>query len=108
MAGRGVDIRLGGAMDEQRSDVVSVGGLYIIGVGINSSLRIDNQLRGRAGRQGDPGESKFFVWLGDTELHCRMTPFERVKAETANKNKRTKTIRHIQRLMEGLLLLFNY
>lgn len=83
MAGRGVDIILGGQKEEskdqsakfkvkaqedwqkQHDEVVSLGGLYVIGTERHESRRIDNQLRGRAGRQGDPGETRFFVALQD-------------------------------------------
>ena len=58
MAGRGTDIKLG-------DGVAEIGGLYIIGTERHESRRIDNQLRGRAGRQGDPGESKFYISLED-------------------------------------------
>jgi preprotein translocase subunit SecA len=58
MAGRGVDIRLGGGVAE-------LGGLHVIGTNRHESSRIDRQLRGRAGRQGDPGSSQFFVSLQD-------------------------------------------
>jgi preprotein translocase subunit SecA len=58
MAGRGTDIRLG-------EGVAELGGLYVIGTNKHESRRIDNQLRGRAGRQGDPGSSRFFVSLQD-------------------------------------------
>ena len=75
MAGRGVDIILGGAPPQDKTlkeqwqkehdEVVSLGGLYVIGTERHESRRIDNQLRGRAGRQGDPGETCFFVALED-------------------------------------------
>ncbi|MGE0132731.1 MAG: accessory Sec system translocase SecA2 [Blastocatellales bacterium] len=65
MAGRGTDIRLGGTSEEERERVVELGGLYVIGVNRHESRRIDDQLRGRAGRQGDPGASRFFVSLED-------------------------------------------
>ena len=75
MAGRGTDIVLGGAMDTDSGDVdqwekdhtqvLSVGGLYIIGTERHEARRIDNQLRGRSGRQGDPGETRFFCALDD-------------------------------------------
>jgi preprotein translocase subunit SecA len=65
MAGRGTDIRLGGADERQREAVVASGGLYVIGTNRHESRRIDNQLRGRAGRQGDPGVSRFFISLED-------------------------------------------
>jgi preprotein translocase subunit SecA len=67
MAGRGVDIKLGGkaATDDEAEVVKSLGGLYVIGTERHEARRIDNQLRGRAGRQGDPGETSFFVSLED-------------------------------------------
>jgi preprotein translocase subunit SecA len=68
MAGRGTDIRLGGADERSRDEVVSLGGLYVIGTNRHESRRIDNQLRGRAGRQGDPGSTRFFVSLEDPLL----------------------------------------
>ena len=68
MAGRGTDIRLGGPDEAERDRVVSLGGLYVVGTNRHESRRIDLQLRGRAGRQGDPGESRFFVSLEDEVL----------------------------------------
>lgn len=65
MAGRGTDIKLGGADEKEREKVVTLGGLYVIGTNRHESLRIDQQLRGRAGRQGDPGSSRFFISLED-------------------------------------------
>lgn len=65
MAGRGTDIKLGGDPPDQRRRVVGSGGLYVIGTNRHESRRIDDQLRGRSGRQGDPGESRFFVSLED-------------------------------------------
>ena len=75
MAGRGTDIVLGGSPDSEditleqqaanRKKVVDLGGLYIIGTERHEARRIDNQLRGRAGRQGDPGITRFFVALDD-------------------------------------------
>jgi len=78
MAGRGVDIVLGGSfpakLEDKKSinewqkkhdEVVKLGGLYVLGTEKHESRRIDNQLRGRSGRQGDPGESRFFVALED-------------------------------------------
>lgn len=65
MAGRGVDIKLGGENEQDKNKVVILGGLYVIGTNRYESIRIDNQLRGRAGRQGDPGESRFFISLED-------------------------------------------
>lgn len=67
MAGRGVDIILGGETPsaKEHDEVVRLGGLYVIGTERHESRRIDNQLRGRSGRQGDPGQSRFFVALDD-------------------------------------------
>ena len=67
MAGRGIDIILGGASgtDEEKKEVQELGGLYVLGTERHEARRIDNQLRGRAGRQGDPGETQFFVSLED-------------------------------------------
>ena len=83
MAGRGTDIVLGGAdtarddWQEEHDRVVDMGGLYVIGTEHHEARRIDNQLRGRAGRQGDPGNSQFYVSLED-ELMLRFGG-ERIK-----------------------------
>ncbi|MFY0593548.1 accessory Sec system translocase SecA2 [Roseivirga sp.] len=68
MAGRGTDIKLGNDDLEEHIQVKSVGGLYVIGTYKHESKRIDDQLRGRAGRQGDPGKSQFFISLEDQLL----------------------------------------
>ena len=67
MAGRGVDIKLGGdpGSDELSEEVKNLGGLFVLGTERHESRRIDNQLRGRSGRQGDPGETQFFVSAED-------------------------------------------
>lgn len=67
MAGRGVDIRLGGtpANPEEEQKVKAVGGLHVVGTERHDSRRIDNQLRGRAGRQGDPGTTQFYLSMED-------------------------------------------
>ncbi|MFZ3043667.1 MAG: preprotein translocase subunit SecA [Minisyncoccia bacterium] len=67
LAGRGVDIKLGGALatPEERASVLERGGLAVVGTERHDARRIDNQLRGRAGRQGDPGETRFYVSLED-------------------------------------------
>jgi preprotein translocase subunit SecA len=64
MAGRGTDIRLGGR-DGDHDQIAELGGLYVIGTGRHASSRLDDQLRGRSGRQGDPGSSVFYVSLED-------------------------------------------
>jgi preprotein translocase subunit SecA len=67
MAGRGVDIKLGGpeATPEKYQEVLDAGGLFVLGTERHESRRIDNQLRGRSARQGDSGETHFFVSTGD-------------------------------------------
>ncbi|MEK7538895.1 MAG: preprotein translocase subunit SecA [Patescibacteria group bacterium] len=68
MAGRGVDIKLGGnpSTPELYDEVKVLGGLFVLGTERHEARRIDNQLRGRAGRQGDPGETQFFVSMEDS------------------------------------------
>ena len=68
MAGRGVDIKLGGnpSTDEEHEEVKGLGGLFVLGTERHEARRIDNQLRGRSGRQGDPGATQFFVSLEDS------------------------------------------
>jgi preprotein translocase subunit SecA len=84
MAGRGTDIKLG-------EGVAELGGLYVIGTNKHESRRIDNQLRGRAGRQGDPGCSRFFISREDDLL---------VK-HSINDPEKKHTPDSIQRLIEG-------
>jgi len=89
MAGRGTDIRLGEGVPE-------LGGLYVIGASRHEARRIDHQLRGRAGRQGDPGESRFFLSLED-ELMLRFG-LAQVLQSTPNP---AEALSHIQRVIEG-------
>ena len=86
MAGRGIDIKLGGPMraegegvsvEEEYEFVKSVGGLFVMGTERHEARRIDNQLRGRSGRQGDPGETQFYVSLEDDLM--RVFGSERIK-----------------------------
>lgn len=67
MAGRGVDIKLGGnpCTKEEEQEIKDLGGLFVLGTERHDARRIDDQLRGRAGRQGDPGETQFYVSLDD-------------------------------------------
>lgn len=67
MAGRGVDVKLGGSPNtpESYEEVKNLGGLFVLGTARHEARRIDNQLRGRSGRQGDPGETQFYVSLED-------------------------------------------
>ena len=103
MAGRGVDIRI----DEE---VRNLGGLYIIGTERHESRRIDNQLRGRAGRQGDPGMSRFYLSLEDNLL--RIFGSDRIKAimdrlgidegESIESRMVTRAVENAQKKVESL------
>ncbi len=100
MAGRGVDIKLGGRNEEEKEFVESVGGLYIISTAINKSRRIDNQLKGRAGRQGDRGVTKFFISLEDENI----SPFFEDDPEDRKKltlKEKFELVRSAQKTLEG-------
>ena len=84
MAGRGVDIMLGGNPSTSGEQVLESGGLYVLGTERHESRRIDNQLRGRSGRQGDVGESRFYLSLEDELM--------RLFASGALKNVMEKTL----------------
>ncbi len=108
MAGRGTDIHLGGADSCDHAAVAALGGLYIIGCNRHESQRIDLQLRGRAGRQGDPGSSRFFVSLEDDllvryqttdPLTARMKLAENGRPYPATRM--NQEIIHLQRVIEG-------
>jgi len=107
MAGRGVDIRLGGSDQTDRERVAELGGLYVIGSGRHDSRRVDNQLRGRAGRQGDPGRSVFLVSLED-DLVTRhapdaIPPSPRMTAHGLVQDEQVDfAIEHAQRIAEGV------
>jgi preprotein translocase subunit SecA len=79
MAGRGIDIKLGGnpIVTEEYEKVKNAGGLFVMGTERHEARRIDNQLRGRSGRQGDPGETQFYVSLDDDLM--RVFGAERIK-----------------------------
>ena len=77
MAGRGTDISLGGGDKEEEKKVKELGGLYVIGTERHENRRIDNQLRGRSGRQGDPGSSRFYIGLDDDLM--RLFGSDRIK-----------------------------
>jgi preprotein translocase subunit SecA len=104
MAGRGTDIRLGGRHGD-RDEVAGLGGLYVIGTGRHPSARLDGQLRGRAGRQGDPGSSLFFVSLEDELItqHVAELPEPRQLADDGQVTdaKAHWTVGHAQRVAEG-------
>jgi preprotein translocase subunit SecA len=110
MAGRGVDILLGGAdcSEADRERVIEAGGLYVICTSMRESSRINLQLRGRTGRQGDVGESKVFTALGDDimEKYELKKLIPRFKYPTYTREKITdKTVmreaERIQRISEG-------
>ena len=141
MAGRGVDIKLGGNTEqmalhtaknenklddsqyikeqieqnakitsEEKKEVLNLGGLYVIGTERHESRRIDNQLRGRSGRQGDPGESRFYISLEDDLM--RRFQGERIQSimdklklpdnERIEQNMVTKSIERAQAQVESL------
>ncbi|AFT66415.1 preprotein translocase subunit SecA [Cycloclasticus sp. P1] len=117
MAGRGTDIVLGGKSDDESSEVwqkkhqavLDAGGLRVIGTERHESRRIDNQLRGRSGRQGDPGASRFYLSLEDSLM--RIFASERVsglmqklgleKGESIEHPWVSKAIENAQRKVEG-------
>jgi len=107
MAGRGTDIRLGGPAGDQ-GEIAELGGLHVIGAGRHGSSRLDHQLRGRAGRQGDPGSSVFFVSMQD-ELVTQYAP-DAEPAQSTDAEGRTQdgdaleTVAHAQRVAEGVAL----
>lgn len=108
MAGRGTDIRLGGADEADHDEVASLGGLAVIGTARHRSARLDNQLRGRAGRQGDPGLSLFFVSLED-DIVTTGGADEQVTAHPGadgriESNRIQQFVEHCQRVTEGQLL----
>ncbi|MGV0362436.1 accessory Sec system translocase SecA2 [Corynebacterium minutissimum] len=108
MAGRGTDIKLGGADEADRDVVVEKGGLAVLGTSRHRSSRLDNQLRGRAGRQGDPGMSVFFVSLEDDVVQQGgedESLSARPDADGRIESKRVSDfVAHCQRVTEGQLL----
>jgi preprotein translocase subunit SecA len=108
MAGRGTDIRLGGGNEAEREEVAALGGLYVIGTNRHESLRIDRQLRGRSGRQGDPGSSRFFISLEDEIFErygLRTRFFSRYRLDKQDEEVDDSVIRrdivHAQKVIEG-------
>ncbi len=112
MAGRGTDIVLGGigSNEDERQKIVNLGGLHVIGTERHESRRIDNQLRGRSGRQGDPGSSRFFLSLEDPSM--KIFAPERIKnlmtsiggmekGEAIEHRMLTNAIERAQRRVEG-------
>ncbi|WNG79765.1 accessory Sec system translocase SecA2 [Mycobacterium sp. ITM-2016-00316] len=108
MAGRGTDIRLGGSDESGHDQVAELGGLHVIGTGRHYTERLDNQLRGRAGRQGDPGSSVFFSsWEDDVVvsfLEPNKLPLQTDEDGKITSNKAATLLDHAQRVAEGKTL----
>lgn len=108
MAGRGTDIRLGGSDESDHDAVAELGGLHVIGTGRHHTERLDNQLRGRAGRQGDPGSSVFFSsWEDDvvvSHLEGNKLPLDCDEDGRVVSPKAATLLEHAQRIAEGRLL----
>ncbi|OBG86602.1 accessory Sec system translocase SecA2 [Mycobacterium sp. E136] len=108
MAGRGTDIRLGGSDEADHDEVAELGGLHVIGTGRHHTERLDNQLRGRAGRQGDPGSSVFFSsWEDDVvvaHLDPNKLPMETEEDGRVVSPKAASLLDHAQRIAEGRML----
>ncbi len=112
MAGRGVDIVLGGNPKDKNEfeKVKELGGLFVLGTQRNESRRIDNQLRGRAGRQGDEGETRFFLSLEDDMLRIfggeriqnMMTRFNFPEDQPLESKTIVKIINEAQKKVEGI------
>jgi len=116
MAGRGTDIVLGGKLKinstewkEFNKSVLNSGGLHVIGTERHESRRVDNQLRGRSGRQGDPGSSRFYLSLEDNlmrifaseKVSSLMKKLGMEKGEAIEHNWVTKAIGNAQKKVEG-------
>ncbi|MGD1109282.1 MAG: accessory Sec system translocase SecA2, partial [Mycobacterium sp.] len=108
MAGRGTDIRLGGSDEADHDRVAELGGLHVVGTGRHHTERLDNQLRGRAGRQGDPGSSVFFSsWEDDVvaaNLDHNKLPMETDEDGKIVSAKAAGLLDHAQRVAEGRML----
>ncbi|MCH2262926.1 MAG: preprotein translocase subunit SecA, partial [Candidatus Thioglobus autotrophicus] len=122
MAGRGTDIVLGGRLPEETSDseklawkekheaVISAGGLHIIGTERNESRRVDNQLRGRSGRQGDVGSTRFYLSLEDSLMKIfasektasMMKKLGMKEGEALEHSWLNRTIANAQKKVEGM------
>ncbi len=108
MAGRGVDIKLGGADSHAKTEVEAAGGLLVLATAMRESSRITQQLRGRAGRQGDIGESRFFAALDDEimtrndlrSLAGRHYPAQPMSGAIEDKSL-IKEAERVQRISEG-------
>ncbi|MFI6584268.1 accessory Sec system translocase SecA2 [Embleya sp. NPDC050493] len=109
MAGRGTDIRLGGRDGADHERVAELGGLLVVGVGRYATRRLDDQLRGRAGRQGDPGTSVFLTSLDDESItrHASDPPPRSARVEDDGRIRDASVRRYVeqvQRVAEGALL----
>ena len=111
MAGRGTDIRLGGPDESDHDRVAELGGLHVVGTGRHHTERLDNQLRGRSGRQGDPGSSVFFSsWEDDVvaaNLDRNKLPVETDVEQGDGRivsPKAAGMLDHAQRVAEGRML----
>ncbi|MCF8610414.1 accessory Sec system translocase SecA2 [Gordonia sp. HY285] len=109
MAGRGTDIRLGGSKgdDDEREEVVELGGLCVVGTGRYETERLDNQLRGRAGRQGDPGRSVFFSSLEDplvTKNQTHLRDIRPIDSDGSTGPRGVEIVQQSQRIAEGAML----
>jgi preprotein translocase subunit SecA len=107
----GTDIRLGGSDESDHDEVAELGGLHVVGTGRHHTERLDNQLRGRAGRQGDPGSSVFFSsWEDDVvRSHLEAEKLNKLPTETDEDGRITNKkaaglLDHAQRIAEGRLL----
>jgi preprotein translocase subunit SecA len=111
MAGRGVDIVLGGnpPLGEDARKVRELGGLHVIGTDKHEARRIDNQLRGRSGRQGDPGSTQFFLSLedellrifGGDRIKSLMEGFKLPEGQPIESSMVTKAVNEAQKKVEG-------
>ncbi len=108
MAGRGTDIRLGGSDEADHDRVAELGGLHVVGTGRHHTERLDNQLRGRAGRQGDPGSSVFFSsWEDDVvaaNLDHNKLPIQTDEDGRIVSPRAAGLLDHAQRVAEGRML----
>lgn len=112
MAGRGVDIKLGGpdATPEEEQEIKDLGGLAVLGTERHDSRRVDNQLRGRSGRQGDPGETQFFVSMEDklmrvfasSPVKAMMSRLGLAEDEAIENKMITRALENAQTKIEGL------
>lgn len=110
MAGRGTDIILGGGDEKEKNDVLKLGGLFVLGAERNESRRLDNQLIGRSGRQGDEGETQFYISLDDRLLsdfsdNTKLKVFwDKFGLEKVNNNNAflSKSVLKVQKIVDGL------